>query len=91
MWFHRKSAGDPEALLPDAIRDLPFLRGPVHGFVHGEAGEVREVRRHLLADRAVPRSALSASGYWRRTMTDEAWRQVKQAWSAAVEQDVPAA
>lgn len=91
VWLHRKTADDPEALLPDAVRDLPFLRGPVQGFVHGEAGEVREVRRHLLGERGVDRRLLSASGYWRRTMTDEAWRQVKKAWSAEVEQDVPAA
>jgi Siderophore-interacting protein len=62
----------------------------VHGFVHGEAGEVREVRRHLLAERGVDRRLLSASGYWRRHMTDEAWRAVKRAWSADVERDVPA-
>jgi NADPH-dependent ferric siderophore reductase len=91
VWWHRRTADDPEALLPDAIRDLTFLRGPVHGFVHGEAGEVREVRRHLLGERGIERRLLSASGYWRRAMTDEAWRQVKQAWSATVEQDVPAA
>jgi NADPH-dependent ferric siderophore reductase len=87
-WLHRTGAADPAGLLPAAVRDLPFLRGAVHAFVHGEAGEVREVRRHLLADRAVDRRLLSASGYWRRSMTDEAWRSVKKAWNADVERDV---
>jgi NADPH-dependent ferric siderophore reductase len=90
-WVHR--AGDPGdgALLVDAVRALDFPEGRVHGFVHGEAGEVREVRRHLLAERRVPRADLSVSGYWRRTMTDEAWRKVKRDWNAEVEGDVPAA
>ncbi|MGF1648093.1 MAG: siderophore-interacting protein [Kineosporiaceae bacterium] len=86
--LHRRTAEDPEALLPAAVRDLAFLRGPVHCFVHGEAGEVRAVRRHLLGERGVDRRLLSASGYWRRTMTDEDWRRVKKAWNADVERDV---
>ncbi|MGF1646024.1 MAG: siderophore-interacting protein [Kineosporiaceae bacterium] len=91
VWLHRRGADDPVGLLPQAVRDMPFLRGPVHAFVHGEAGEVRDVRRHLLGERGVDRALLSASGYWRRTMTDEAWRRVKAAWNAEVERDVPAA
>jgi NADPH-dependent ferric siderophore reductase len=88
VWLHRRTAEDPEGLLPAAVRDLAFPRGPVHGFVHGEAGEVREVRRHLLGERGADRRLLSASGYWRRTMTDEAWRRVKKAWNSDVERDV---
>ncbi len=90
-WLHR--AGDPSDadLLADAVRSLDFPEGRVHGFVHGEAGEVREVRRHLLGERKVPREHLSVSGYWRRTMTDEAWRKVKRDWNAQVESDVPVA
>lgn len=86
-WVHR--GGDPD-VLQHTVRDLAMLPGAVHAFVHGEAGEVRTARRHLLADRGVPRGALHASGYWRRTMTDEAWRRVKADWEAQVQQDVPA-
>ena len=43
----------------------------MQAFVHGEASAVRAVRRHLLAEREVPREALSASGYWKRARTDE--------------------
>ncbi|GAA1932450.1 siderophore-interacting protein [Nocardioides hwasunensis] len=91
QWLHR--TGDPSDadLLVDAVRSLDFPDGRVHGFVHGEAGEVREVRRHLLGERQVPRADLSVSGYWRRTMTDEAWRRVKRDWNAEVESDVPTA
>lgn len=87
-WLHRSGGPGDTALLADAVRALDFPEGRVHGFVHGEAGEVREVRRHLLGERAVPRQDLSISGYWRRTMTDEAWRRVKRDWNAEVEADV---
>ncbi|MCV2490838.1 siderophore-interacting protein [Geodermatophilus sp. YIM 151500] len=91
VWLHRRGATDPEALLLDAVRQLAFPRGSVSAFVHGEAGEVRAVRRHLLGERGMDRSALSVSGYWRRHMTDESWRQVKRAWNADQEADVVAA
>lgn len=87
-WLHRRRADDPEELLAEAVQSLPFLRGPVQAFVHGEASEVRQVRRHLLDERGVPREALSCSGYWRRSMTDEQWRQIKRAWNEELEQDV---
>ena len=44
-----------------------FPAGDVHAFVHGEATAVRAVRRHLLAERELPREAVSISGYWKRT------------------------
>lgn len=88
-WLHRSGEPPRDArLLPDAVAALPDLPGRVHAFVHGEAGEVREVRRHLLAERGLERSALSCSPYWRRHLTDEAWRAVKRDWNAEVERDV---
>lgn len=86
-WLHR-DAGHPG--LVEAVAALEFPAGAVCGFVHGEAGVVRELRRHLLADRGVPRDALSISGYWKRRLDDEAWRALKPKWNAAVEADVPA-
>lgn len=38
---------------------------------HGEAGETRAVRRHLIADRGFAREAVSVPPYWRRSYTDE--------------------
>ena len=35
------------------------------------------------------RAGSSISPYWRRTMTDEGWREVKRQWLAEQEQDVP--
>jgi NADPH-dependent ferric siderophore reductase len=81
-------ADGTDAVLLDAVRALDFPAGPVHAFVHGEASSVRAVRRHLLVDRGVPHEALSASGYWKRTRTDEEWREDKAEWNRLAEQDV---
>ena len=41
-----------------------------------------------LVEREIPREALSVSGYWKRTRTDEQWRQDKAEWNRLAEQDV---
>ncbi|MTV24982.1 siderophore-interacting protein [Nitriliruptoraceae bacterium ZYF776] len=87
-WLHRGTATDPSRLLADAVRDLVVPPGRCHAFVHGEAGEIREVRRHLLGERGLARTDLSCSPYWRRGHDDESWRQVKRAFLAEVERDV---
>ena len=71
--WHFRDPDNPTQLL-DALRAAPFPPGRTHAFVHGEAGIVRDVRRHLLAERGVPRAALSVSGYWRRGRNEEGWR-----------------
>lgn len=88
VWLHRDAlTGDAGQALVDAVVAITRPFEGVHAFVHGEAVETRAVRRHLLGERAVPREALSVSPYWRRTMTDERWREVKREWLAEVEQD----
>jgi NADPH-dependent ferric siderophore reductase len=86
-WIERNGQGAGEQPLLDAVRALDFPPGRVHAFVHGEAGAVREVRRHLLVDRGLPRDDLSVSGYWKRTRTEEGWREDKPEWNRLVEQD----
>ena len=76
-WLYRQGAADPESLLSDAMAATDLSNGTFHAFVHGEAGEVRSVRR-LLADRGVDVSAHSISAYWRRDHSDEAWREIKR-------------
>lgn len=88
VWLHRTGADDDVDLLPDAVADLEWPAGRVHAFIHGEADEIRVIRRHLLADRRLDRTSMSCSPYWRRTMTDEAWRAVKRDYVAAMESDV---
>ncbi len=84
-WLHRRGAADDADLLVDSLRDLTFLPGVPFGFVHGEADEIRAVRTHLLHDRGLSRGDLSCSPYWRRSMTDEAWRRIKRDYVAAME------
>jgi NADPH-dependent ferric siderophore reductase len=88
-WVQRDATartGEAEPLA-EAVAALTFPDGPVQAFVHGEASAVRAVRRHLLVDRALPREALSISGYWKRTRTEEGWREDKADWNRQVEED----
>lgn len=78
--------GAPGASLIRTVRDLVWPEGRVQGFVHGEAGAVRELRRYLRVDRAVPIADLSISGYWRLGGDDEAWRAGKREWLRAIEE-----
>lgn len=70
-WLHRAGRPVGEALVA-AVTALDFPEGRVCAFVHGEAGWVKELRRHLRLERAVPREHLSISGYWRLGQSDEA-------------------
>ena len=81
-WLHREGVDDIEALLPDAVAAMNFPEGSFDVFVHGEAAEVRAVRQHLLAERDINTDRASISPYWRRTYTDEAWREIKRDWIA---------
>lgn len=85
-WTH----GGPGSIV-DVIESYEFPEGPVSAFVHGEASTVRAVRKHLLVDRAIAREAISVSGYWKRTRTDEEWRADKAEWNRQAEEDVAAA
>jgi len=82
-WLHGGSVAD-------AVEALDFPPGRVHAFVHGEASSVRALRRHLLVDRGLPREALSISGYWKRTRSEEGWREDKAEWNRLVEEDAAA-
>lgn len=81
IWLHRR-ADSPDQLL-DAVRGLEFPPGRVHAFVHGEAGSVRGVRRHLVDERGVSRELLSVSGYWRRGVDEDGWQAEKASERAA--------
>jgi Siderophore-interacting protein len=79
-WVHR-SADDSVDALSRAVEKLDWPEGRVHVFAHGEAEEtMRSLRPYLLKERAVSKSDLSISGYWRRGRTEEGFR----AWKAEV-------
>jgi NADPH-dependent ferric siderophore reductase len=62
------------------VRELPWLLGRVHAFVHGEAEvTMQRIRPYLLRERGVPRGDLSISGYWRRGSNEDSFRTWKRA------------
>jgi NADPH-dependent ferric siderophore reductase len=81
-WLHEQ--GDD--LLAQAVRALELPEG-TDAFVHGEASSVRALRRHLIVERGIAREALSISGYWKRSRTEEGWREDKPEWNRLVEAD----
>lgn len=83
-WLHRGTRPVGEALVA-AVRGLDFPPGDVQAFVHGEAGFVKELRRHLRMEREIPRERLSISGYWRLGHNEDGWQSAKRAWNAQVE------
>ena len=87
QWLHRQGDERDESLLVAAVEAVDFGDGTPFCFVHGEADEIRAVRRHLLTERGLTRRDLSCSPYWRRTMTDEAWRRIKRDYVAAMESE----
>jgi len=76
-WLYRDPAARDQ--LVDAVRAADFPPGRVSAFVHGEAGFVRSVRRHLVDERGVDRADLSVSGYWRRGRDEDGWQADKAA------------
>jgi NADPH-dependent ferric siderophore reductase len=85
-WLH----GDADDALAAAIAAADLPSGDVHAFLHGEATAVRLARRHLVVGRRVPAARLSASGYWKRSLTDEGWRAAKAQWKELVDAEAAA-
>jgi NADPH-dependent ferric siderophore reductase len=83
-WLHR-GANPVGADLVRAVTGFDFPEGTPHAFVHGEAGFVKELRRLLRVERAVPRELLSISGYWRLGHDEDDWQTSKRAWNQQVE------
>ncbi|MEU0599389.1 siderophore-interacting protein [Streptomyces sp. NPDC006393] len=84
VWLHRGDRPVGEALVA-AVRALEFPEGRVHAFVHGEAGFVKELRRLLRVEHAIPREDLSISGYWRLGHNEDGWQASKREWNARIE------
>ncbi|RMB86687.1 siderophore-interacting protein [Streptomyces shenzhenensis] len=84
VWLHRGDRPVGDALV-EAVRALEFPAGRVHAFVHGEAGFVKELRRLLRVEYAIPREDLSISGYWRLGHDEDGWQASKRDWNARIE------
>ncbi|MBA0050708.1 siderophore-interacting protein [Streptomyces sp. AJS327] len=83
-WLHRADTRVGTRLRAE-VHALDFPAGRPHAFVHGEAGWVKDLRRHLRLDRGVPRAALSVSGYWRLGSDEDGWQASKREWNERVE------
>ncbi|MFT3944612.1 MAG: siderophore-interacting protein [Ancrocorticia sp.] len=54
------------ALLLDTIKSVAWWDGRPFAWVAGEQAVVRDIRRHLVEDRGVPKVDIEFTGYWRR-------------------------
>ncbi|MFI5734439.1 siderophore-interacting protein [Kribbella sp. NPDC051587] len=83
-WFHRSgsTAARGDALV--AAVEALTIEGDVQAFVHGEAGFVLRIRKHLFTDRGLSRDRVSVSGYWRVGKNEDGW-QAEKAETAAKE------
>ncbi|MEU1042068.1 siderophore-interacting protein [Streptomyces sp. NPDC005907] len=90
VWLHR-GARPVGAALVEAVRALEFPEGRLHAFVHGEASFVKDLRRLLRVEHAIPREDLSVSGYWRLGHNEDGWQAAKREWNAQVEAEQEAA
>jgi NADPH-dependent ferric siderophore reductase len=90
-WLHRDGGpGEHPELQFEAVRALTLPDGRGHAFIHGEAGAVLMIRRHLVRERGMTVDELSATGYWKLRRTDEEWRAEKRDWLRQAEQDLVA-
>ncbi|MFC8367157.1 MULTISPECIES: siderophore-interacting protein [unclassified Streptomyces] len=75
-WFVRDAhdQGSPMAL--DGIRtaELPPAERP-YVWIAGEAGHVKQLRRHFVGERGIDRRRVTFVGYWRRGLTEEQLRE----------------
>ncbi|MEU6248031.1 siderophore-interacting protein [Glycomyces sp. NPDC047010] len=66
-WLVRDGAGpDAGSLLVDAVRKCEWREGRPFAWVAGENAAVRDLRRHLVEDRGMPKEDVEFIGYWRR-------------------------
>ncbi|MFB8385249.1 SIP domain-containing protein [Streptomyces rubiginosohelvolus] len=70
-WLTRDGApAGTTDLLERAVRSMEWLPGEVYVWAAGEAVSLKGIRRHLSAERGVPRERTHITGYWRRTEPD---------------------
>ncbi|MFB7935486.1 SIP domain-containing protein [Streptomyces sp. NPDC056049] len=67
-WLVRSGATDGAgAPLTEAVRGTEWWPGQAFVWLAGEHTAVRDIRRHLVEDRGVPKEDVDFTGYWRRS------------------------
>jgi len=61
----------PGSSLLDEVRAAVLPVGNPYAWLAGEASTVRSLRRHLVSERGIDRSAITFTGYWRRGTSEE--------------------
>ncbi len=66
-WLVRAGAdAGTTTLLPDAVKSTGWWDGRPFAWLAGEHTCVRDLRRHLVEERGVPKEDIEFTGYWRR-------------------------
>ena len=66
-WLIREGAeAGTTTLLLDAVKSSAWRQGRPFAWIAGEHTAVRDLRRHLVEDRGVPKEDIDFTGYWRR-------------------------
>lgn len=66
-WLVRHGAeAGTTSLLADAVRATDWWDGEPFAWLAGEQAAVRDLRRHLIEDRGMPKEDIEFTGYWRR-------------------------
>ncbi|WP_328538648.1 siderophore-interacting protein [Streptomyces sp. NBC_00344] len=71
-WLVR-AEGAPRAV--DAVRAAALPGASPYAWIAGEAGGVRELRRHLVHERGLDRRHVTFVGYWRHGLSEEQLRE----------------
>ncbi|MEU9731873.1 siderophore-interacting protein [Streptomyces sp. NPDC048002] len=67
-WLIRTgAAAGTVSLLTESVRAAQWWPGQAFAWLAGEHTAVRDIRRHLVEDRAVPKEDIDFAGYWRRS------------------------
>ncbi|QNP65103.1 siderophore-interacting protein [Streptomyces genisteinicus] len=67
-WLVRSgAAAGPVSPLTEAVRGAQWWPGQAFAWLAGEHTAVRDIRRHLVEDRGVPKEDIDFTGYWRRS------------------------
>ncbi|MGH1484894.1 MAG: siderophore-interacting protein [Cellvibrionaceae bacterium] len=77
-WLINPSPDQPNTLLPDAVKALPWLEGEPNVWVASEFDSMRRLRTYFKKERGVGRGQVYASSYWKMGETDEGNKAAKK-------------
>lgn len=78
--------GEPEDLHA-ALLDLELPGGDVQVFAHGERGVIKDIRRNLVRERAIPKDRISISAYWARGRIEDQFQAEKREPIGRIDED----